>query len=366
MKLNLAILLSFLPLQVTCSPGDNLDEFWDCRDACEYQRRCPGFPIDWIDSEKNEFASHEFEDTPFVLSKFLFWSCIGDCDYQCQQIITKMRMEQGEEILQFHGKWPFLRLLTMQELFSAVFSMGNFIPHYRAFLKLRSKVARATPAERTNSRTRLLQNYMSVAIAGMAAWIASTIFHWRDLLITEKCDYFFAGMTVVSAFHAIFARITHIHQYKTLSTYFTGSVMFIFFLHILRLYIDWSYTYNMRFNVFFGILQYLLLICLAIQNYMHLKQKQRQRQKHPKANDSAYYKQSNLIFRLTILPILLVISTATAMSLELFDFFSYRFQIDAHALWHFCTIVPSWYLYDFFIDDYDLIAFEFGRGAALM
>ena len=147
MKLSLAILLSFLPLQVTCSPGDNLDEFWDCRDACEYQRRCPGSPIDWIDSEKNEFASHAFEDTPFVLSKFLFWSCIGDCDYQCQQIITKMRMEQGEEILQFHGKWPFLRLLTMQELFSAVFSMGNFIPHYRAFLKLRSKVARATPAE---------------------------------------------------------------------------------------------------------------------------------------------------------------------------------------------------------------------------
>lgn len=341
-----AILLPVLVAVGTASPGDNLFEFDDCRFACEYQKACPGSQITYIDTSTNEFSEFEFDQCPLALSTFLFWDCISDCDYQCQQIITKERIKDKEEILQFHGKWPFLRLFGTQELFSTLFSMGNFIPHYYGFQKLRQKI-RKLESRGDTKRTKLLRNYTYVSIAGMLAWSASTIFHMRDLLITEKLDYFFAGGTVLTGFHAIFSRMTRLDQYPKLAGPFSWSVVLIFALHLLRLYVDWSYTYNMRFNVFFGLLQYLLLLLLAYQNYTSIKL-----QKHS-GYAGAYDSRTSNFFNLCVVPVLLVGSTALAMSLELFDFFLYHWQIDAHALWHMCTIWPSWVLYNFFIQDFD-------------
>ncbi|CCF57712.1 hypothetical protein KAFR_0D00650 [Kazachstania africana CBS 2517] len=329
------------------SPGDRLDEFNDCTDACEYMRKCPNSEVHF-NSERNPFFEYDFTETPSLLSIFLFWDCISDCDYQCQHIITNLRIRNNDEIYQFHGKWPFFRIMGTQEFFSTLFSIGNFIPHYLAFKKLSERIRKLrssnTKTDMVNSKT--LINYLYVTIAGMLAWTASTVFHLRDLIITEKLDYFFAGMTVLTGFHAIFARMTYLHKFPRLGKIFTTMVLFIFSLHILRLYVDWSYTYNMRFNVFFGILQYILLLMLAFQNYTHIRNNK----------ISLYYSTTSLVFKLCVTPVLLVLSTAMAMTLELFDFFSYDWQIDAHAIWHFCTIWPSFVLYDFFLTDFDTIA----------
>lgn len=337
---------------VTCSPGDNLDEFIDCTYACEYNRRCPNSQINYIDPETNMFHDIEFFDTPPLYSKLLFWDCISDCisdcDYQCQHIITRWRIDEEEEIYQFHGKWPFLRVLGTQEFFSTIFSIGNFIPHYKGFVKFSRIIREEGDRRRKNSRSILIWNYLYVTVAGMLAWTASSVFHCRDLIITEKLDYFFAGLTVLTGFHAIFARMTSMFLYPKIAQAFTASVAAIFALHILRLYVDWSYTYNMRFNIFFGVLQYILLIMLSCQNY-HALQKQKLMGEFKK---TAYSSFKGQIFKLCVIPILLVIVTTMAMSLELFDFFSYEWQIDAHALWHLCTIWPSWVLYDFFLEDY--------------
>lgn len=331
---------------VTASPGDNLDEFQDCKYACEYSRSCPGSQIGYIDSTTNEFSGYGFQKCPVLLSTFLAWDCISDCDYQCQQIVTKLRIENGEEIYQFHGKWPFLRLFGTQELFSTLFSVGNFIAHYRGYCKLIHTI-RSLESKGDKKRLVLLRNYTYVAFAGMLAWTASTIFHWRDLLITETLDYFFAGGTVLTAFHAIFSRMTRLDQHPQIAKLFSWSVVLIFALHLLRLYVDWSYTYNMRFNVFFGLLQYILLLLLAYQNYTALNSSSSYKRTGP------YDKRQKLVFNLCVIPVLLVLFTALAMSLELFDFFNYDWQIDAHAMWHMCTIWPSWILYDFFLKDFN-------------
>lgn len=323
------------------SPGDNLDEFIDCAYACEYKRKCPGSMINYIDPITNEFYNGvDFQDTPYIYKKFLFWDCISDCDYQCQQIITKRRIKENEEIYQFHGKWPFLRIFGTQEFFSVIFSVGNFIPHYYGLRRLQIQFNKY---QRTPYRN-ILINYMYVAIAGLLAWSASTIFHLRDLLITEKLDYFFAGLTVLVAFHGLFSRMTRLYLYETFSMVFKGCMVFIFIVHLLRLYLDWSYTYNMRFNVFFGILQYLLLLLLSYQNYVSLK-----------SSKEIVYRYNQRILKLCIIPIGLVTFTGLAMSLELFDFFSYDYQIDAHALWHAATVVPTYYLYEFLIEDFNYI-----------
>lgn len=337
------IWLSVFLVTIVASPGDNLEAFWECNEVCEFKNHCnDAVP----DLESNYFARHEFEETPLLLSSLLFWDCTSNCDYQCQQVVTKLRISNAEEIYQFHGKWPFIRMFSFQEMFSTLFSMGNFFPHYYGYLRLTKAISNYKFYNRESRITLYLVNYTYVAIAGMFAWTASTIFHWRDLLITEKFDYFFAGMTVLVAFHAIFSRIFRLEKYPKLAKLFFFIVVGIFSMHILRLYIDWSYTYNMRFNVCFGLLQYILIIIMAYQNYRTIS--------GSKQIADAYITPSdNHIFKLCIVPILLVTGIVLAMSLELVDFFSWDWQIDAHALWHFCTILPSWVLYDFFLNDFN-------------
>lgn len=345
----LALLPAFTTLSLA-SPGDQLIEFQYCQDACEEQNRCPGYQDLYTSS--NPYNQHPFEQTPLFLSFFLFWDCASNCDYQCQQIITEERVLRDFEIYQFHGKWPFIRRFTMQEFFATVFSILNFIPHYYGFLNLKKRYDAAIL--RDDRKSVLLRNYIIVSISGMMAWTASTIFHWRDLVITEKFDYFFAGCTVCLGFHAVISRILRLDKRNSVQNIFSMVVSIIFFLHILRLYIDWSYTYNMRFNIFFGLLQYISLIGLGVKNYMSLTSKK----KHKFSYGNKYNIHSHRIMRLCAVPILLVIGTSLVMSLELNDFFSYTFQIDAHAIWHAGTVIPSFYLYQFFTDDYEYLGRE--------
>lgn len=332
---------------IRASPGDRLDVFGECTDACEYTRLCANSDIDQLNTETNQFYAVPFGRAPVLLRHFLAWDCVSDCDYQCQQIITHKRMEKGESFLQFHGKWPFKRMFGIQELFSALFSIGNFIPHYRGYRMLQSLLSKVQKGG-DKGQTVLLQNYIYVSIAGMTAWTASTIFHLRDLPFTEKMDYFWAGGTVISAFHAISIRVTRLDKRPQLATIFTWIIAGIFSLHILRLAVQWSYTYNMRFNVAFGVLQYILVFILSFQNYRTLLQRK-------KARNLPVKVYTKLIYALSLQPVLLVVITSLAMSLELFDFFSYRYQIDAHAVWHLSTIWPSWALYDFLLADFNYI-----------
>lgn len=337
------VLLGF----TNASSGDRLDIFEECKEACEYIRLCPNSGIDWLNTETNKFDGMSFNRTPVLLRHFLAWDCVSDCDYQCQQIITHTRMEKGEPHLQFHGKWPFKRLFGAQELFSTLFSIGNFLPHFRGYRMLKDLLHRAQRGG-NKGQIVLLRNYIYVTIAGMIAWTASTIFHLRDRPLTEKMDYFWAGGTVISAFHAISIRVTRLDKRPQLAKVFTWIIGAIFGLHVLRLAIQWSYAYNMRFNVAFGILQYILVFVLSYQNYCTLQQKK-------KARNLPHKVYTKRVYALCVQPILLVVITSLALSLELFDFFSYTYQIDAHAIWHLSTIWPSWVLYDFLLADFNYI-----------
>lgn len=324
------------------SPGDWLDEFIDCKIVCESRNNCPT-KEEPLEPYSNSFPQDHtaFAKVPFVYKTVFLWDCNDDCDYQCQQLVTRARIEKEEEIYQFHGKWPFIRMFGMQEFFSAIFSIGNLIPHYRGFRMLEKELWKTSI--RNSRYKRILQNYQIVSIMGMCAWLSSTVFHTRDLVTTEKFDYFFAGATVCTAFYAIVMRllISEYAKYGNQISKIGGVVVSaIFACHILRLYIDWSYTYNMRFNIFFGVLQYVILISLAVKNYFQYGLSWKNFQ-----TDKDFQK-------VVLVPVLLVLSTCAGMSFEIFDIFIYKLQIDSHALWHLATILPSFWLYSFFIEDY--------------
>lgn len=65
---------------------------------------------------------------PFSL-RMMLWNCRSNCEYDCMRANHRFRQQNGELIVKYQGKWPFIRVMGMQELFSVLFSIGNAIPH---------------------------------------------------------------------------------------------------------------------------------------------------------------------------------------------------------------------------------------------
>lgn len=94
------------------------------------------------------------------------WGCDDECGYSCMWSTVDRFAELGLAVPQFHGKWPFVRILGAQEPAAALFSLFNLLPH---LLYLRQA---ALPAP----MSRLWTAY---ALVSSHTWIWSAIFHTR-------------------------------------------------------------------------------------------------------------------------------------------------------------------------------------------
>lgn len=257
----------------------------------------------------------------FHLRLFL-WTCPSNCDYVCQHIITDQRVSRDPPMLspvvQYHGKWPFYRILGVQEPFSVVFSLFNLLAHHHGL----SKIYNCIPAEYP-----LRKYYIVFGYIGLCTWLFSMIFHTRDLYITEKLDYFAAGASVLYGLYYTPIRIFRLDQEKppakqTLLRFWTFLCILLYLTHIAYLTLwRWDYTYNMAANVAAGVVQNALWSWFSMKRYRRLKK--------PWA----------------AWPGLIVAWITMAMSLELLDFPPLYGMVDAHSLWHFGTVGPTlwWY-----------------------
>lgn len=257
--------------------------------------------------------------------RLLFWDCPQECDYTCQHVITDQREALDppmmEPVVQFHGKWPFHRFLGMQEPFSVLFSLFNFLAHRWGMQKLRNEV----PA-----RYSLRTYYLGFGYFGLASWIFSMVFHTRDFNITEKLDYFGAGASVMYGLFYTPIRVFRLDENdptkQSILRFWTAVCISLYLAHVTYLTAwSWDYTYNMAANVTAGIVQNLLWSWFSIQRYRKLQK-----------TWAAW-------------PGLIVAWIILAMSLELFDFPPWGRMIDAHSLWHLGTVGPAiwWYRYVF-------------------
>ena len=252
--------------------------------------------------------------------------------------MTARRRAVGEEVTQFHGKWPFARVLGVQEPFSVLFSFGNMAAHYRGLVKVRRRIPASYPLRRY---------YEAFAILGVASWVFSVIFHTRDFRLTERLDYFAAGASVLYGLYMAAVRIFRLDRpapgpgplpSATSSSSSSsrgrgggpGPLLRLWTVLCCALYAGhvgyltlwrWSYTYNMAANVAVGVLQNALW---AVFSYFHWRARRR---------------------AWALLPVACVVWLMSAMSLELLDFPPFWDAIDAHSLWHFGTIGPIvlWY-----------------------
>ncbi|KAJ8105267.1 hypothetical protein ONZ43_g7493 [Nemania bipapillata] len=190
--------------------------------------------------------------------RLLFWTCAQECDYTCQHIVTTRRLEAGQPITQFHGKWPFVRVLGMQEPFSVVFSLGNLLAHHSGLARLRERVPAGYPMRRF---------YELFAYFGMASWVCSTVFHTRDFRATEQLDYFAAGASVLYGMYYALVRVARLdlpapprrRGRRVALRLWTLFCCALYLAHVAYLKLwRWNYTYNMGANLVVGMVHNML------------------------------------------------------------------------------------------------------------
>ncbi|XP_063964299.1 post-GPI attachment to proteins factor 3-like [Lytechinus pictus] len=269
-----------------------------------------------------EQLNHFHGDQPLVLW-MLGWDCKHECRYLSMWTTVSHLIREGtpiSSIPQFYGKWPFIRILGVQEPASVIFSIANGFAQVFNIFQLRKKVPNTAP-----------MYYVGLAQGMIAvnAWIWSTVFHSRDLAWTEKMDYYCAYSLVLSGLTATLLRIFAVRDNGMNMKVAVGiaAVTSLFYLrHVCFLaLIRFDYGYNMKVNITTAILNFILIVAWSLWNI----------------------KQQPYLWK----AIASVVTINLCLLLEVLDFPPLWWTFDAHSLWHASTIPIAFLYSSYFIDD---------------
>nr|XP_023011654.1 post-GPI attachment to proteins factor 3 [Leptinotarsa decemlineata] len=115
-----------------CSAGDHSPYYQRCLEKCSLLN-CT-----------DDGVGFKNYDQPTVLY-LTQWSCGDECRYNCMWKTVDAFHERKWRTPQFHGKWPFVRILGMQEPASVVFSILNGYVHLKMVRKFRAEVRPDSP-----------------------------------------------------------------------------------------------------------------------------------------------------------------------------------------------------------------------------
>lgn len=339
------------------SIGDNLPEFTQCVRSCEDLTCLPAPPLP-------KFAEQTIN--PLAARLFL-WDCPLDCQYKCTQHVTDLRQQSGLRMVQFYGKWPFRRVWGITEIFSAALSGANFYVNYVNFRKVRRHYAASRSAD--PEKATMLRQYLLLLFVSMAGWTFSTMFHIRDLPVTETLDYLGAGTMVVANFNAVLVRFLGLYRQSRATARHVVQLLILaaLLVHFLNLYRAWDYGYNMRFNMLFGWLALFLWIAHSVRvnrrykanvhvynNSMHLLPHE------TRVLTKLQYLGLSRSRYIPLVPAALNLYLLAAICFEIHDFEPWWRLVDCHSLWHLCTIFPPVIWYDWNIWDLEMDSVKTG------
>uniref|UniRef100_A0A2A4J571 Post-GPI attachment to proteins factor 3 n=1 Tax=Heliothis virescens TaxID=7102 RepID=A0A2A4J571_HELVI len=319
MKLVVSVFITLLLCErfspIRCSAGDNSRVYTSCLSKFE-KENCT--------NNGQSFKSKSALQQDFW-SRLMQWTCRDECRYQCMWITVTMFHNAGEDTPKFHGRWPFVRILGMQEPASVFASVLNFAANAYMYRKLRR-----LPTTKSYVAP-FIKLWHGFAMVCMNAWTWSTIFHTRDTWFTEFMDYACALSMVMGLFVTAVVRV--FYSRSKLMTFTVLLVpLFYFVTHVRYLYSGViNYDYNMKVNVVFGVLGSLIWLAVSWRQW----------------RSGRRYAWRMLAFTLL---------SGAALSLELFDFPPKLSVWDAHALWHLSTAPLPLLFYKYVIDDLRYLA----------
>ncbi|XP_037973734.2 post-GPI attachment to proteins factor 3 [Plutella xylostella] len=260
-------------------------------------------------------------------SRLLLWGCGDECRYHCMWKTTNLFQSRGFDVPKFHGKWPIVRILGVQEPASAFASLLNLVFHVYMNKQVRRKFRR--------KNVPLLGFWHMFSAVCVNAWLWSTVFHTRDTPLTEFLDYACALSMVTALLLAAVVRINHgsrLVSWAAAALLVLGYVEHVAYLYSGRV----DYDYNMAVNVAVGVIGSVLWLAWSVFQY---------------------WRGRTHTWRMMCFTIL----AGAALSLELLDFPPKAGVWDAHALWHLATapLVPLFY--KFVIDDLRHLKTESGK-----
>ncbi|KAJ1017917.1 hypothetical protein NDA13_006528 [Ustilago tritici] len=396
----LALILCPLAL---ASEGDRSPEYRMCVSSCTADL-CRDHVDDGI------MFAHRL---PFIL-RLTRWTCEDDCKYHCTHRITNDAVSRVQRIqhdaiaevetlskenpispaakservkalvqtqlaivrpvqkqmVQFHGKWVFVRFLGAQEPLSVVFSLLNLRVHYKALFMMRKRLPDAFPLKLV---------YIVHTLISINAWFWSAIFHTRDKDWTEKLDYFSAGSVIMSAFFFSACRLFRLvpggERFVMLRRVCLGALG----LHVLYLSVGrFDYAYNIAANVVVGLVHTLLWLTYSLRPttfpsnpLVDRTAYSRAAMRAAKPNLSALSTPNPLSNGSATPPVpvstnigspgshtkqrrrlqLLLALMSGSVLLELLDFPPVLRILDAHALWHLATVPITQMWYEWLVND---------------
>ncbi|XP_068665645.1 uncharacterized protein [Aristolochia californica] len=306
------------------SVGDADPIYKSCIEQCEHNG-CVGDTC----FQNCRFSTDTAIDGPWYMQEPLYrqwkqWDCKSDCQFQCMLEREKEREKLGHRPVKYHGKWPFKRVFGIQEPVSVALSALNLAMQFHGWLSFFVLLYYKLPLQPDNRNTYYEYTGLCLiyGLLAMNSSFWSSVFHCRDIDLTEKLDY--ASAVILLGF-SLTLSILRAFNVRDEAARVMVTAPFIAFVttHVLYLNVyKLDYGLNMKVCVAMGVTQLLIWGIWAGVT------------RHPSR------------FKLWVV----VFGGAAAMLLEIYDFPPYEGYVDAHALWH-ATTIPLTYLWWSFIRD---------------
>ncbi|GFY84277.1 Per1-like family protein [Actinidia rufa] len=262
----------------------------------------------------------ECEKTGCVTDK-----CFQHCKFSSDGIPIdgRKREKLGDKPVKYHGKWPLWRVYGIQEPISVALSALNLAMQFHGWVSFFILVNYNLPL-RPNKRTYyeftgLLHLY---GLLAMNSWFWGTVFHSRDVELTEKLDY--SSAVALLGFSLIVSILRAFSVRDEASRVMVAAPLIAFVsTHILYLnFYQLDYGLNKKVCVGMGVAQLLIWAVWAYVTH------------HPSR------------WKLWVV----VIGGSLVMLLEIYDFPPYWKFVDAHAIRN-ATAIPLTFLWWSFIRD---------------
>ncbi|KAH8962997.1 hypothetical protein BDL97_05G129700 [Sphagnum fallax] len=331
----LPLLLSFLSL-CRASAGDERLPYKSCVENCEKSgciedscfNSCK-FPVDNDPDGVDQSSTMSLDPTyetflkePLYL-RWKKWDCTSECRYQCM-VQEEMKRESAAQLpVKYHGKWPFIRIFSLQEPASVAFSVLNLLIHFQGFSSFLVLVYYKLPLSAHGSpHYEYVSLWVVYGLLSMNSWIWSTVFHSRDMRFSEMLDY--SSAIALLGYSLILAIIrTGSLQAEAARVMVSAPIIAFISTHILYLNLyRFDYGWNMQVCTVIGVTQMLLWAVWAWRYH------------HP-----ARFKLFTVVLGISLFKLL-----------EIYEFPPLWGILDAHAIWH-ATTVPIAYLWWSFIKD---------------
>lgn len=315
---------------INASPGDSAPDYLLCYIKCNLKNCQPNITQKYdnvTDTTKEIHELNEFErNQPYYM--YLFgWDCVDECRYNCMWKAVENLTISGnittEGMPQFGGKWPFVRVLFMQEPMSVLACIMNLLVNVY-MLKIYHK---SIPT----GKTYLKWVWYLFGVVSIGFWLISIWYHIRDYWTSLNLDTFGAFFFLVFFFNTFLIRILWIQKgylSKLATLGLSGLLGYSFYAHVDHMInVHFDFEYNTQVMLFVnGVCSVCWLFWSAYQ-YFRLNQKYVWR--------CAF---SILLLNLSIL-------------LEFWGFEPLWYAVDSHALWHFSTVVIPVVWFKFLVDD---------------